>query len=171
MTQTAALWALADGMGGEKDGEVASLLAVTELSKCVREINSCIEPYRWYEHISQSVSRANDAIAERGGGIGATMAILVAGMQCAQAYNLGDSSVYLMRNSGLRLLTTRHTMAEQLIRLGVITPDVAQTDPRRNQLTRYLGMAEEGMVMIPDATPQIDYRLGDIFLLCTHFRQ
>jgi serine/threonine protein phosphatase PrpC len=165
------VWAVADGMGGEKDGEFAARTAVSLLSESIESIVRADEPDGWDRPVFQYADHANTRIAElaaeRGTRMGTTLALLVSGHCHAKAYGIGDSSVYLWRNGRLELLTARHTLADQLVRLKALTPEAARTDHRRSQLTRFLGMAEEDMIMTPDVSSPVSLKPGDLFLVCT----
>jgi len=166
-TSNTALWAVADGVGGENCGELASLLAVKELSESLSELRSVSDLKKWNDLIIAGVSHINEIIINFNTKMASTLAVLLVGHRHAQVFNLGDSSVFLLRDDDLRLLTMRHTVADQLQKLGVLFPADDKTYPQRNQLTRYLGMAEEGLIMIPDAGPLMELKTGDIFLVCT----
>ena len=166
-TSNTALWAVADGVGGENCGELASLLAVKELSESLSELRSVSDLKKWNDLIIAGVSRINEIIINFNAKMASTLAVLLVGHRHAQVFNLGDSSIFLLRDDDFKLLTARHTVANQLQKLGVLFPADDKTYPHRNQLTRYLGMAEEGLIMVPDAGPLMELKAGDIFLVCT----
>src|SRR5205807_2467038 len=77
--------------------------------------------------------------------------------------NVGDSRAYLLRDGNLDLLTADHSVAEQMVRDGQLTPEEAAVHPQRHVLTRVIGMAPDVEV---DAYPILPYR-GDRYLLCS----
>lgn len=158
------LAAVADGMGGEALGEVASLIAVKTLS-CAR----------WGQVEAQAekqLQQANEKVCEeirknQGRRIGSTLVCLYIDEQKAKVCNLGDSRAYLLRGDELTCLTTDHTRAMQMVEMGILTQDEAKTHPARNELTRHLGIFEEEMIIEPEFTGEIELKENDVFLLCS----
>jgi len=162
-TPRAFLAAVADGMGGAQRGEIASLMTVRALSPA--------SPGRARQAAMKSVSRANERICaqirERGSRMGSTLTALYAADGRAVCCNVGDSRVYLLREGRLRQLTKDHSKAQQLIDLGVLTPERARRHPSRHELTRHLGVLPEEMALEADMGPELELRAGDRFLLCS----
>ncbi len=162
---SAALYGVADGMGGHQGGEVASALAVELIQKHATEPT--------LESLKAAVRVANRAIFEKAGsdrdlhGMGTTLvAIQVVeapeGTEIAWV-NVGDSRVYLLRDNQLIQLSHDHSLVEDLVRDGRITPDEAAVHPQRNILTRALGIDLEVQV---DGDTLLPFT-GDRFLLCS----
>jgi protein phosphatase len=161
----AGLFIVADGMGGHQAGEVASELAVTTLKEGRLEMADT-------EGVASVVRRANDAIidrartdpATRGMGTTITGLVMVDGESItALAVNVGDSRTYRWREGSLEQITVDHSYVQDLVASGMITPSEARTHPRRNIVTRALGVEPE---VRPDVSP-VELRLGDRFVICS----
>jgi PPM family protein phosphatase len=154
------LFAVADGMGGHRGGEVASQLAVETLEKLFK---------KGIGELPDQVQEANRVVFERSvvdekvAGMGTTLtAALVEGDRIRLAH-VGDSRAYLLREGDLRLLTEDHTLVHRMVTEGEISKEEAETHPQRSVLTRALGV--ETVVDVDDDTVQV--RPGDRLLLCT----
>lgn len=158
------LAAVADGMGGEAAGELASLTAVRALRPSVFALAQ--------ETLQESVTRANDRICEEirnngGRRMGSTLAALFIDEGKALCGNIGDSRCYRMRGGTLTQLSTDHNKARRMVELGVLTPEQAAHHRSRHELTRHLGIFEEEMVLRPTFCEPVELREGDVFLLCS----
>jgi len=154
------LFAVADGMGGHRGGEVASQLAVETLEKRFKQ---------GARDLPDQVQEANRVVFERSvvdekvAGMGTTLtAALVEGDRVRLAH-VGDSRAYLLRDGDLRLLTEDHTLVHRMVTEGEISKEEAETHPQRSVLTRALGV--DNVVDVDDDTVQV--RPGDRLLLCT----
>jgi len=154
------LFAVADGMGGHRGGEVASHLAVETLEKMFKEGAG---------DLPDQVQEANRVVFERSvldrkvAGMGTTLtAALVEGDRVRLAH-VGDSRAYLLRDGELRLLTEDHTLVHRMVSEGEISKEEAETHPQRSVLTRALGV--DAVVDVDDDTFLV--RPGDRLLLCT----
>jgi serine/threonine protein phosphatase PrpC len=154
------LFAVADGMGGHRGGEVASQLAVETLEKLFK---------KRVGELPDQVREANRVVFERSvvdekvAGMGTTLtAALVEGDRVRLAH-VGDSRAYLLRDGDLRLLTEDHTLVHRMVTEGEISKEEAETHPQRSVLTRALGV--DTIVDVDDDTVQV--RPGDRLLLCT----
>lgn len=158
------LAAVADGMGGEDLGEVASLLAVESLRPC---------PFaKAKEEGLAAVERANLAVCEKmgqtgGGRMGSTLACLYIDGGKALSVNVGDSRVYLLREGTLWQLSVDHSKAQRLIDLGALAPEEAADHPGRHQLTQHLGIFPQEMRLEPAVSQPVALQEGDDFLLCS----
>jgi serine/threonine protein phosphatase PrpC len=151
---------VADGMGGAVAGEVASRLAVE--AAALDHEDETIEP------IARVVS-ANEAVIEATiadpslSGMGTTMTLVRLNPDgTADFAHVGDSRAYLLTEGGVRLLTNDHTVINELVELGKITPKEAENHPHRHMLTRVLGI---GPISVD--TFSIDLQPGDRILLCS----
>ncbi|HEX2575247.1 MAG TPA: Stp1/IreP family PP2C-type Ser/Thr phosphatase [Aquihabitans sp.] len=159
------LYGVADGMGGHQGGEVASAMAV-ELTE-----RHATEPT--LDSLKAAVRVANRAIFEKAGGdrdlhgMGTTLVAvqLVEGEDGDEIawVNVGDSRAYLLRDDRLIQLSDDHSLVEDLLRDGQITPDEAAVHPQRNILTRALGIDMDVEVDGNTVQPFT----GDRFLLCS----
>jgi PPM family protein phosphatase len=155
------LFAIADGLGGLQNGDIASRLALDSLHSAFAGnysisglIGACRESNRavWLKADGQEAS------------IGTTLTALAITTDVAEVVvNVGDSRLYRMRHGRLVRLTEDHTVTAESIRVGELSEDDAHSHPFRNVLTRAIGVG-------PDV--EVDYagvscESGDRFLLCT----
>lgn len=155
------LFAVADGMGGARAGEVAARLAAGALEEASRSV----------EDVAALIDEANRRIWERSladprtAGMGTTVtAALVDGAAGRVTIgHVGDSRAYLLRDGELEQLTSDHSLVAELVEGGVLTPEEAERHPQRSAITRALGT--EPTVEVDVFT--IDGRSGDLFLLCS----
>jgi PPM family protein phosphatase len=161
--EAAPLFAVADGMGGARAGEVASQLAVDEFAE---QAESGGSPE---EKLAAIVRAANRKIYdlsqsdESHAGMGTTVtAALVSDTEVSLGH-VGDSRAYRFRDDELERLTQDHSLVEELMRMGKLSPKDAESDPRRSIITRALG--PEPDVEVETCTyPAKD---GDVYLLCS----
>src|SRR5919204_4538275 len=156
-------FAVADGMGGAKAGEVASHLALDafeeadggddspegRLARIARDANR-----RIYELASKDEARR---------GMGTTLtAAMVTGREVSIGH-VGDSRAYRLRDGQLEQLTKDHSLVAELERRGEITPEAAESHPQRSIITRALGPEPE----VDVDTYTIAGKPGDVYLLCS----
>ncbi len=154
------LVAVADGMGGHRAGEVASATALEALRAAVANGQS----------LRDAIEGANDAVLEKSAsdrelhGMGTT---LTAGMLGSDGHlvvgHVGDSRAYLVRDGELTQITHDHSLVEEMVRGGELTPEQAEVHPQRSIITRALGIDPQIEV---DEYP-IDLQPGDRILLCS----
>lgn len=159
------LFAVADGMGGHRGGEVASAVALETLAAAELD-RSC-------DALVAGVQQANRAVFEQSthdsalAGMGTTLVVLGViaqdGRQRLAMVNVGDSRAYLLAGDEFQQLSEDHSLVETMLRSGQLTEDEAANHPRRNVITRALGIEPEVDV---DAWI-IEPRPGDRFLLCS----
>jgi protein phosphatase len=157
------LFAVADGMGGAQAGEVASRLAAESFEPVERGSES---PEAYLRAIARAanarIHRLSQADSSRSG-MGTTLtAALVEDDEVSFAH-VGDSRAYLFRDGELKLLTSDHSLVEELRRQGRLTDEQAEDHPQRSIITRALG---------PERDVEVDtmtYRArpGDVYLLCS----
>ncbi|MBV8303258.1 MAG: Stp1/IreP family PP2C-type Ser/Thr phosphatase [Acidimicrobiia bacterium] len=159
------LFAVADGVGGHKAGEVASQTAVDTLRREFRELTTdgLVGAVKTANRTVWDLAEANPE--QRGMGTTLTAVALVdeGGEERLAVVNVGDSRAYLLQHGELEQLTEDHSLVEQLVREGQLTPEEAQVHPQRSIITRALGLDPEVEVDSWQLTP---YR-GDRFLLCS----
>lgn len=160
------LFVVADGMGGHNAGEVASALAVAALKSAGRT------GIRSAEQFKEVVQQANSAIYTASlddstqSGMGTTltsMSIVEGAEPRVLIANVGDSRAYLWRQGVLSRLSVDHSYVQELVNEGIITPEEARVHPRRNIVTRALGIDRSVFVDVfsyPVAT-------GDRIVLCS----
>lgn len=163
-----AVGVVCDGMGGAKAGNVASLVAVETFVDALKEMGSQ-EESRPATVLAQAAETANSAVFHRAAtdpdcrGMGTTMvAALVVG-QNAYILNIGDSRCYLVQPDGIRRLTRDHSVVEDLVTRGKITPEQARQHPQKNLITRALG--SEAKVRADLFRQKLSS--GDVLLLCS----
>jgi serine/threonine protein phosphatase PrpC len=159
------LYIVADGMGGHQGGEVASKMAVETIEDATGEAS--------LEDLKEAVRKANRVIFEKAGndpdlhGMGTTTVAIrvVPGPEGDEIawINVGDSRIYLFRDDNLIQLSRDHSLVEDLLRDGQLTPEEAAVHPQRNILTRALGIDVDVDV---DGGSVIPFE-GDRFLLCS----
>ena len=159
----APLFAVADGMGGAQAGEVASQIAVEALEPAGHGDESAEAFLRRTLEVANArihdVAKGDTSVS----GMGTTLtAALLEGEEVSFAH-VGDSRAYLYRDGELRLLTSDHSLVEELRRQGRLTDEQAEDHPQRSIITRALG---------PEAEVEIDTmthsaRPGDVYLLCS----
>jgi len=159
------LYAVCDGMGGERKGEEAShhvaerLLRLSDILNTESDIKTCINAF---------CDETNRSILQYGqsGHMGTTIVLVCFHENGCEIAHLGDSRVYLLRDKKLTCLTTDHTEVNRLRQLGLISEQEAKNHPDRNMLHRYLGMQHDELIFSPEYTmyqPQV----GDKLILCS----
>jgi protein phosphatase len=157
------LFVVADGMGGAQAGEVASRIAVEyfhggleddsnpegSLAALARSANA-----RIHELSHSNVEQA---------GMGTTLTAVYVGAEEVAIAHVGDSRAYCLRDGELLRLTDDHSLVDELMRQGRLTPEEAVEHPQRSVITRALG---------PEGTVEVDTRSfrarpGDVYLLCS----
>src|ERR671930_2232713 len=157
------VFAVADGMGGARAGEVASRLAAESFEAVQRGTES---PEAYLRAIAKTANARIHRLAEADStrsGMGTTLtAALLEGDEVGLAH-VGDSRAYLLRDEELKLLTSDHSLVEELRRQGRLTDEQAEDHPQRSIITRALGPEREVEV----DTMTYRARPGDVYLLCS----
>jgi serine/threonine protein phosphatase PrpC len=160
---SAPLFVVADGMGGAQAGEVASRIAVESfqlgLSDSTAPEFALAELARAANSRIHELSQAN---AEQAG-MGTTLTAAYVGERDVAIAHVGDSRAYCLRDGLLMRLTDDHSLVDELMRQGRLTPEEAVEHPQRSVITRALG---------PEGTVEVDTRsfaahAGDVYLLCS----
>ena len=164
------LYAVADGMGGHAGGEVASHIAIETLKEAFRDDPTAEGLVRAMKQANVAVwQRANDNTELYGMGTTTTAAALVesGGEQVVEIAHVGDSRAYLLRDGELQRLTEDHSLVEDLVRSGRLSPEEAENHPQKHIVTRVLGHGEgDGGEIEVDTVVVAPYR-GDRFLLAS----
>jgi protein phosphatase len=158
------IFAVADGMGGHEAGALASSIVIDAL-RGIREPASVAD---LLDRCREKLAAANDRlleIADQRGGIviGATVAAVLAWEGYYACVWSGDSRIYLVRHGEILQLSRDHTEVAELIAEGVLTAEEAQTWPRRNVITRAIGVYQELDLEIAQGVLDKD----DVFVLCS----
>jgi len=157
------LFVVADGMGGHGSGDLASRIAIEDMSACAE-----LRPL-FAEAVLTALEHANRHIIERdeANRMGTTAtglaALETAGGDHLMVFNVGDSRVYRLSGGRLEQLTVDHSEVQELVLAGVITKEQARTHPRRNVVTRALG-SDAGLMPDHWLLPAVG---GDRYLVCS----
>ncbi|SRR5579883_2033045 len=158
------LWAVADGMGGHGAGDVASKAIIAALDS-IKRADTAAELLAQFE---RRIIRANSELRAfaRGRGLGAIGATLAAILIRPPHYAClwcGDSRIYLWRSGKMRQISHDHSEVQDLIDRGLIDAEEAKAWPRRNVVTRAIGVAVEAEIELGEG----QVVAGDRFLLCS----
>lgn len=156
---------VADGMGGHVAGEIASDIFTSCMDRQLTAYTEKIDQ----DALRQMVIAGNRAILDntrnhpehQGMGTTATCAHIEDGLLTWA--HVGDSRLYLVRNSVMKQISVDHTYVNDLIARGSITPEEAETHPNRNMLMRAVGVDE----FVKVDTGEMQLASGDILLLCS----
>ncbi|MBM9536617.1 protein phosphatase 2C domain-containing protein [Desulfobulbus alkaliphilus] len=166
----AGVFAVADGLGGLEAGEVASTIALTHLEALSTDLNQYQKSGpcpRTIAQLHENIAIVNKRTHEHSTRVSKTMATTLAMVQFhphgVLIAHVGDSRVYLWRNTHLLQLTSDHSLVNQLLDQGTLTAQEASRSPQRHIITRAIGAAP---VVAPSIQEQ-PLRNGDALLLCT----
>jgi len=157
---------VADGMGGQNGGEVASSIVIETAKALLSEKSPCCLSQN---DIRRFLIQANHNVLDRADrerelkGMGSTATLVsICGMQAIIGH-VGDSRVYLFRDKKLSQLTRDHSYVQMLVESGYITQQEALVHPHRNIITRAIGTE-------PNLEPDVwthGLQAGDVLLLCS----
>lgn len=139
------LMAVADGMGGHKDGEVASSIALNHIATRFKNISSVGNKEDAISWIQDIVKEANALIYKyvaehaESTGMGTTMVLAILTKEFLLMGNIGDSSGYVIKNKKLHKVTIDHTLVNLLVKSGELSEADAKNHPKKNVLMRALG--------------------------------
>jgi serine/threonine protein phosphatase PrpC len=157
------LFVVADGMGGAQAGEVASRIAVESFQPGLPDAR---EPELALAELARAanarIHELSHSNAEHAG-MGTTLTAAYVGEDEIAIAHVGDSRAYCMRDGELVRLTDDHSLVDELMRQGRLTPEEAVEHPQRSVITRALG--PEGTVEVD--TRSFRARAGDVYLLCS----
>jgi protein phosphatase len=157
------LFAVADGMGGARAGEVASQMATQAFED---RDDSAGGPERQLTLIAQEANRRIYELAERDEsrrGMGTTLTSAMVTENEVAIGHVGDSRAYRFRDGALEQLTRDHSLVAELERTGQISPEAAEHHPQKSIITRALGPEPDVEV----DTYTVPARAGDVFLICS----
>lgn len=153
------LYAVADGMGGHRAGEVASATALEALRAAIASGIG----------LGDAITNANTAVHDKSAsdhalaGMGTTLTAVIPDGRGVLVGHVGDSRAYLLRDGELRQLTTDHSLVEELVREGRLTEQEAAVHPQRSVITRALGVEDAVDVDVYS----VPLEAGDRLLLCS----
>src|SRR5690606_250117 len=160
---------VADGMGGHNAGEVASQMAVANLQKHWNEIENIQTPEEAENWLRSKVTDINKDIYNHSksnselDGMGTTLVAAICTNLFATIVNIGDSRCYILNEDGFKQLTEDHSLVNELIKIGHISPEDAEIHPRKNMLLKAVGT--EPVTEMDIIT--ITFEEGDKLLLCS----
>ena len=156
------LFAIADGMGGAQAGEVASRLAAAALRESGADAGG-------ERRIVDLIQEANRRVYDRSNadpntyGMGTTMTVALVEDGRVAFGHVGDSRAYLIRDGAMEQVTEDHSLVNELLKSGKLSPEEAESHPQRSVITRALGTDPD----VDVDTFTIDAENGDVFLLCS----
>ncbi|WOF22096.1 protein phosphatase 2C domain-containing protein [Microbacterium betulae] len=159
------LFVVADGMGGHIGGEIASASTVERLQAMVD--HGAVSPDGIEEALLRAVGDIGDHPETTDEGTGTTVTGIyldASGDEDAWVVlNIGDSRVYIDRDDALEQVTVDHSLVQELVASGRLSPEEAENHPYGNVITRAVGPSES---VVPDYV-RIDVRAGDRFVICS----
>jgi PPM family protein phosphatase len=156
------LFAIADGMGGARAGEVASRLAAAALLSGEAAGSGT-------ERILTLIQEANRSVYERSStdaevaGMGTTITVALVENASVTFGHVGDSRAYVLRDGSLEQLTDDHSLVAELVRGGKLSEEEAEHHPQRSVITRALGTDPD----VDVDTFTVDAHAGDVYILCS----
>jgi protein phosphatase len=158
------LFAIADGMGGARAGEIAAGIAAAALKESRSSVND-------EGSLEAVIDEANRQVWERsladpgtsGMGTTVTAAYVDAAQNRVIFGQVGDSRAYRLRGETLVQVTTDHSLVAELVRSGVLTPEEAERHPQRSAITRAVGTESD----IDADVVAVPAELEDLYLLCS----
>ncbi|GAA0495266.1 protein-serine/threonine phosphatase PrpC [Salinibacillus aidingensis] len=160
---------VADGMGGHSAGDVASSLATTELHnrwKNTESITSPDEAQTWLEDQIKDINQIILQYAidhEECKGMGTTIVAAVCTDEFITIAHIGDSRCYLSNSNGFSQVTEDHSLVNELVRTGQLSPEDAEHHPRKNVLLKALGTEKD----VEIDTKTITWDSGNYLILCS----
>ena len=161
------LFALADGVGGQRQGEVASRAAVQEVLAGFRRAKDGVSHK---DVVTEIVQSANARVCEfealsgrSGAGMASTIVVCALRFDRATVAHVGDSRCYLLRAGDAMPITRDHTVAADQARLGLVSAEEAAESSARHVLSRSLGMN----LFVSVDIDEVQLLAGDVLLLCS----
>ncbi len=163
------LFVVADGMGGHRGGEIASLTAIETISQSVRRDLEEKKMSNSYQILINAFKTANEIIFDQSSkdknlfGMGTTTIALLFQNQELTIAHVGDSRCYFLRPDGIWQITRDHSLVEEKAREGLITRESMKTDPNKNVITRSVGVEKN----VDTEIYQMQTQMNDLFLICS----
>ncbi|MBQ6583147.1 MAG: serine/threonine-protein phosphatase, partial [Mogibacterium sp.] len=158
--------AVFDGMGGEQDGEVASLVASALMKEFYTPGSG---PDIRIDNLIMSINQfLCQEMEERHVRMGSTCVLFECAEDRIRSWNIGDSRAYLFRRGGLQQLSQDHTEAESMRQFADASSISSKAKSRKeNSLTQHLGIPEDDFVIEPYVSDWFEAERGDYLLLCS----
>lgn len=159
---------VADGIGGNRSGDVAAQITVDHLGRQFQAAssNSSLEAIRWF---AREVQLINDEILQKSTenpkyqGMGTTLVAAIIFDQAMVVANIGDSRGYVLHDNLLTQVTIDHSLVNELVKHGDITEEEARNYPQNNIITRAIGVSADARIEVN----RFDLGAGDQILLCS----
>ena len=157
------LFAVADGMGGAQAGEIASKLAAAALE------DTDLGTLSGEERVTSLIQEANRRVYERSNadpnasGMGTTITVALVEDAGVTIGHVGDSRAYRYREGSIEQITEDHSLVNELMKSGKLSPQEAETHPQRSVITRALGTDPD----VDVDSFHVEAQTGDVFLLCS----
>lgn len=158
------LFVVADGMGGHNAGDTASRTGVEQIVQQIRESENITIVSIWEDALAKANQYVFDMAQSQPEleGMGTTIVGAVVMENTAYIVNVGDSRMYLLRDS-ISQITEDHSLVGEMVRSGEIKKDEMRTHPNKNIITRALGTKET----VKADCFEVELELGDVLLLCS----
>ena len=165
------IWAVVcDGMGGANGGSTASRIAAETIAEQLKELYHT-EKYRddMEKLIKTAIAIANQRVYDMSlnvcylSGMGTTVVTAVVKNEVVHIVHAGDSRAYLYENGSLTQITKDHSMVQELVDIGQITPEEARNHPNKNIITRALGTREN----LKTDYNGVKFDKDSVLLICT----
>lgn len=165
------LYMVADGVGGNRSGEVASRTAVTWVASYVdsHPLEAVADEDQLQRYFLECITGANDEICRMASedwqysGMATTLVVAYIKEDKGYVVNIGDSRAYLVRDAEIMQITHDHTYVNELLMQGSISEEEAKRHPERNMITRAVG----GDPTVRPDFFRFDLEPGDVILLAT----
>jgi len=165
------IFMVADGVGGNNAGEIASRTTVSKIVEYIRNntISGIKSKEEAFDYFAKCIEKVNKSVYDlsvrqpENTGMATTVAIVYIAFGLAHVVNIGDSRVYLFRAGALTQITEDHTYVNALVKEGMITKEEARFHEKKNVITRAIGGEEE-------ASPDffcLGLEEGDVIVLST----
>ena len=165
------VWAVVcDGMGGANGGSTASRIAAETIAEQLKELYN-IEKYHddMEKLIKTAIAIANQRVYDMSlnvyslSGMGTTVVVAVVKEEVVHIVHAGDSRAYIYENGSLKQITKDHSMVQELVDIGQITPEEARNHPNKNIITRALGTREN----LKTDYNGVKFDKDSVLLICT----
>ena len=165
------IWAVVcDGMGGANGGSTASRIAAETIAEQLKELYHT-EKYRddMEKLIKTAIAIANQRVYDMSlnvyslSGMGTTVVVAVVKEEVVHIVHAGDSRAYIYENGSLKQITKDHSMVQELVDIGQITPEEARNHPNKNIITRALGTREN----LKTDYNGVKFDKDSVLLICT----
>ncbi|TLS49916.1 Stp1/IreP family PP2C-type Ser/Thr phosphatase [Paenibacillus antri] len=160
---------VADGMGGHQAGDTASQITIELLESALVRVSGELDDAERKARLVDAIREANAKVFEVASGkehyrgMGTTVTAALADASRVLIGHIGDSRAYYINHETVSQITEDHTLVNELVKTGQLTPDEAAVHPRRNVITRALGTEADvdvDLVFLP-------WSAGDLLLLCS----